>query len=233
MDCVNVTFLCYFIARRRTKDRRTIIIPRAYRYFGYQSNHALNDHRPEISPFENRNHSAVPGLLIEYTNESLFPDLLAALRETVEPITWLFRASREGVKKWAGGEKRLKKREKEIARSGRGTTMETIDGIVWGANYLPGASCHRTWRSKDRGKVSSRRLSTSGYKVPPLLLLVLQSLIRYLDSESRLKISLPLRIFIVHGSPEPSEPLTYYYTQVLHQYLRFGRSFLGGTKGKI
>lgn len=75
--------------------------------------------------------------MIEYTNESLFPDLLAALREDrgtdYVAISGAKRPEEEkrGKKPRSGGEKRLKKgereREKVETRVGKG---QPIDGIV-------------------------------------------------------------------------------------------------------
>lgn len=116
----------------------------------------------------------------------------------MEPITWLFRLWKEGERNGAQVRSDWKRGRKRVAGVGRGQAMATIDGIVWEANYLPGASCHRASRSFDRAsKVRFRRLSMSGYKVTPFLFAFSSSLLRYLDNESGLKFHLSLRIFVM------------------------------------
>ena len=159
----------------------------------------------EISPSENRNYSQTPfpGLLIEYTNESLFPDLLAALRENrgtdyvaisgAKRPSKGWRRKEAGIQRWETIEK-----EEEREREREGWKGEPIDGIVWGGRRII-CSVHRA--TEPDGPLTGANWAsgdyrdTSGYKVPPLL--ALRSSARYLDSESGLKISLPLRIFIV------------------------------------
>lgn len=148
----------------KTKQRKNKNQPRTIQYFDQRStNHALNDERDislslslslgkiETIPIP------IPRLVDWIYRAELFPWFIGRFKGD-RGTDYVAISVVEGKgKKRGAGEKRLKKREEErCARWGR---VATIDGNVWEANYLPGASCHRAWRSFDRGKVRFRRLS--------------------------------------------------------------------------
>lgn len=184
----------------KTKQRKNKNQPRTIQYFDQRStNHALNDER-DISPSlfllgrEKLFLYQFQGLLIEYTERNCSLDLLAALRATVEPITWLFRLWKERERNGAQVRSDWKRGRKSVARVGGGwpRSMETFERriicLVHRATEPDGPLTEAKWGSGDyRYKVTPFEIFLDPSSLSP----------RYLDNESGLKFHLSLRIVVV------------------------------------